>query len=1173
MKMTKMNSAFTQLLKERTQPGQFKAITADAPLVAVSAGAGTGKTWTLAWRFIWILVTGRADTNEILTLTFTEKAALEMAERIKNLLLQLAMELPSQKVFFQKAADRIDEGYISTIHSFSMRVLKECGLATELDPESGTIAPPQESLFWKEAEEALDRWDGNWFAKSSSHLWAQRIAKLFSDPLFMDSVNTFGPNATVELAKSSLALFASQGQTPEDLWQWGSDLFSRDQDAVDTARLTLFRRWEDEWHRFLQPESGIFYNLNELGGTGKLCGNVRNLITRWQQQPSKENLPHFIQSLIEGLKGASGKLANEIAFHLKEPVSQYRNRLIKEEPWITVFTQGFDEKEQAYRSCLLGFSAILWQLWDEFRRRKNRLSFDDMIRYAMEALEHSPSYAERFKEILVDEFQDTNPLQDRLIQAVRSHSQRLFIVGDLKQSIYRFRHADLSLFGSYIKKAKYGHGDYILLDTSFRSKEILVHEVNDLFSSVWKDGLGQELPLPFESLEVPHYLSTHELRQQCTVDPFLTYLEGGKEGEKIREARLRQIRRLALLFSQYYEEKRTVWDKQKECLRPVQWKDMAILVPSRTSWFPLLEKIFFEEFQLPIYFEGSTSYFSRSEIQDLIALLNFLDDPGKELYLMSFLSSPLSSLSLEEVRDLALDAPKGYRLQAFQEKWPHLARQIDDWRLMAHFLGPSAVLASFLEKSDSFLRAFPAWKRRGVAANMRKAIDMAREFEEAIGTSLPGCASYLREAMERQEKFAEPDVSNEKENVIRVMTVHGSKGLEFPVLAVLGLERTSSAGEKGSLMPSPKMGVALSRIPGERNSGQAPLAWSLSRLFEEQEEYEEWQRLFYVACTRARDSLILCGHLPWRRDGYSPGDRSWLKMLLSWNPELLPLTDEPAAKAGGPKEERERSHKYSSVPLPSSEHQYLARISATSFALFQYCPYAYRMKHRQGHELVWEQPGEYPSEGGADVGSLVHYLLSQWDFASKPLESFFPEEENWDTFTETLPGKLRAVWKRPRVPSHIYSWLLTFQQGAIVGRILKNNLTVKKEVPFRADLVNGPTMVGAIDLLWHENDMLFIRDFKITTISQVPENLYRDQLAFYALAMKKTLSVPRISLGFWHLREGTEELLSSLEREDWDQIEGEVRKMARQALSGPFKPVKGRCSFCPFKGECTWLHA
>ena len=86
-----MNSAFTQLLKERTQPGQFKAITADAPLVAVSAGAGTGKTWTLAWRIIWILVTGRADTNEILTLTFTEKAALEMAERIKNLLLQLAM--------------------------------------------------------------------------------------------------------------------------------------------------------------------------------------------------------------------------------------------------------------------------------------------------------------------------------------------------------------------------------------------------------------------------------------------------------------------------------------------------------------------------------------------------------------------------------------------------------------------------------------------------------------------------------------------------------------------------------------------------------------------------------------------------------------------------------------------------------------------------------------------------------------------------------------------------------------------------------------------------------------------------------------------------------------------------------------------------------------------------
>ena len=122
------------------------------PSCGSECGSRTGNL-TLAWRFSD--PRHRGPTNEILTLTFTEKAALEMAERIKNLLLQLAMELPSQKVFFQKAADRIDEGYISTIHSFSMRVLKECGLATELDPESGTIAPPQESLFWKEAEEAL----------------------------------------------------------------------------------------------------------------------------------------------------------------------------------------------------------------------------------------------------------------------------------------------------------------------------------------------------------------------------------------------------------------------------------------------------------------------------------------------------------------------------------------------------------------------------------------------------------------------------------------------------------------------------------------------------------------------------------------------------------------------------------------------------------------------------------------------------------------------------------------------------------------------------------------------------------------------------------------------------------------------------------------------------------
>ncbi len=1169
----KTNNTLAQHIKEQIKeqteavPGQYEAITSDSPLVVVSAGAGTGKTWTLAWRFIWALISGRAATNEILTLTFTEKAALEMAERIKNMLFQLGMKHPSYRSLFQDAADRIDEGYISTIHAFSMRVLKECGLATHLDPESGVVAPPQESIFWKEAEEALDQWNKEWFQRGLPSLWTERVRTLFTDPLFMNIINAFGPEAVTTHARQSLALFASQGYGPEDIWQWSNVLPDRDQSTLEQAQTSLYQKWEKEWLRFLEPDIGIFYNLKELKGKSQLSNRIQSLMKQWGERPSLHDMPLFVLSLIDTLKGARGKLSDEIAESLGEAVSPYRNRLKKDEPWLSAFHSGFDSDEQLSRICMLRIAAVFWQIWNEFRIRKNRLSFDDMISYAIEALEQSPSYAGRFKEILVDEFQDTNPLQDRLIQAVRRYNQRLFLVGDVKQSIYRFRHADLSLFASYIRKAKSGEGEYIALNKSFRSRENLVSEVNNLFASIWKDGLGQNLQLPFEPLDVPRNLDTYKTRQQCTVDPLVIYLEEGKEKEKVGDMRLRQIRRLASLFSRYHNDKHTIWDKKQECLRPVQWEDMAILVPSRTTWFPLLEKIFFEEFQIPIYFEGSTRYFSRSEIQDIIELLNLLDDPENENYLISFLSSPFSTLSLDDVQELVKTTTKGYRYKTFQQQWPHLAQQIQEWRLMAHFLGPSSVLASFLGRGNETLLSFPAWKRRSVAANIRKAIDIAREFEETIGISLPGCARYLRDAVEKQEKITEAEVSGEHEDVIRVMTVHGAKGLEFPVLAVMGLERSSSDGEKKGLMPSKQMGVALRHFPDEKSSNP-PLAWSLSKLLDEQEEYEEWQRLFYVASTRARDSLVLCSLLPQNKDGYSISEKSWLNMLLTWKPGLPLCNDEPPSVINVKLQKETTENIASFVPLPQPEPQFLSKISATSFALFQYCPYAFRLKHRQGQELVWEQPSDDPTEGGTNVGSLVHILLSRWDFISVPLDSFFPQK-NWLEFAETLPSELRPVWKRTHTREDVYSWLFSFQESSLVKQIRENRTTIRKEFPFRVSLPEGPTMGGSIDLLWREKDTLFIRDYKITTLAHVPENLYKDQLAFYALAMKKALHISQISLGLWHLREGIEEPVH-VSNKDWTALEERVRKTAHLAISGPFKPIEGRCSLCPFKRECTW---
>ncbi|WP_024821564.1 UvrD-helicase domain-containing protein [Aminobacterium mobile] len=1172
--MTKNNHLET-FLRSQTELGQFQAITADDPLVVVSAGAGTGKTWTLAWRFIWAIATGRAKVDEILTLTFTEKAATEMSERIRSLLLDLSRKIPSYKKTFLEAAQRIDEAYISTIHAFSMRVLKESGLSTTLDPESNIVAPPQEVLFWDEGEKALDLWDKHWFQRQLPKEWHAKVKELLGDPLFMSCVNNFGPSAIVGTAQSCLALFASQGLSPEDIWTWGNELADRDASLLQSLKPVIFQRWRDEWNKFLKPQEGLFYSLTELGKSSKtLSQRIESLERDWNTCPLDENLPTFIESLILCLKGASGKLSDEIAEHLGEPVRSYRDRLKKDEPWLEAYSKGkgIGENEHVYRRYIMQISALFWKGWDVFRHRKNRLSFDDMIRYAIEALGNSPHYASRFKEILVDEFQDTNPLQDQLIQEVCQENQRLFIVGDLKQSIYRFRHADLTLFGSYIRRAQSGEGRYIVLDTSFRSRENLVQGVNSLFALLWEKGLGEELPLPYDPLKVPRHLEFHEERQQCTVDPLLLFIEAGEKQESIDDVRLRQTRRLAHTLFSYHHKKKTIWDKKEQIQRPVQWSDMAILVPSRSIWFPLLEKVFFEEFHIPIYLEGSTSYFSRSEIQDLIALLNFLDNPESEADLMGFLSSPFSGLSLEDVRNLASQHPAGYRVQAFCQEYPELALMIKDWRLTAHLLGPSAVLASFLERGATLL-VFPAWKRRRVAANLRKAVDIAREFESSIGTSLPGCAAYLREAVRRQEKVEEADSAGEKEDVIRVLTVHGSKGLEFPVLALMGMERTSNSGEKSSLTPSKKLGIALSRIPGNEND-KSPLTWSLAKLLEARDEYEEWQRLFYVACTRARDSLILCGALPFKKEGLTPKEGSWLEMLCKKEGDIaafiqkedLPTLSSPFNEG----KEKEQENAPIAVPCPEQNCLFLSRVSATSFALYRYCPYAFRLKHRQGQELVWEQPSDERDEGGTDLGSLAHYLLSQWNFVEEPIEVFFPNENNWQIFGEKLPPDLRPIWFHRGIPHQLYTWLSTFQKSPTVERIQKHADAVLKEVPFQLHIPQGPQMGGAIDLLWKEGDCLFIRDYKITTISKVPKNLYNDQILFYGLAAQKIFAPSRISLALWHLREGQEEKVDTPDPQGWEGLEEAIKTMAKGGIAGPFSPLPGRCTPCPFKHECSW---
>jgi len=1176
-------------LEEMTLPGQKEAITATEPLVVVSAGAGTGKTWTLAWRFIWAVATGRASVKQILTLTFTEKAAREMKERISSILEMLEKSFPSRRSTFSNAREQLDEAYISTIHSFAMRVIRESSLDIPIDPEARPVSPPDEGSFWRDVEENLDILRTDWFTRRISDEWKDSVRKLFSEPAMEEILNFYGAQSIADLAAGSVSRFSPLGLSPEKLYDWGENIERHDEDlGKDLARI-LEPDLKKQFELWLGT-NGIFVSLDKTGKEKtSLAKNIDKFIKTWGQDvPSGGNLINFIKDLAMTLKGARGELKTRINDLLEEDVSKYRAEIMKNFSLFDFIQKGCSSEEIFYRKMLLKLTSVCWKIWQEEKARRGLISFDDMMALAHEAVRENNSYSERFCEILLDEFQDTNEIQDEFVRQIWDpETQRLFLVGDLKQSIYGFRQAEPQLFLQYIKSAQNWHnGRYINLDTSFRSSDQVLRSVNDIFAFTWKEGLGDQLRHPYEPLVPPLSLDWHEKRQKTDLPAFSILLRSGSsyedgECEKIETLREDLARRLGTELMEMINTGKTVWDKEICSQRELSWKDIAILVPSRTH-YPCLEKVLVDEFSLPIYFVSSTGYYSRSETLDIVALLEFLQDKTNSTALAHFLSSPLSGMTLEEVKEI-LETTLPERCPAekmlFQagKYQPGFEARLTSLSRKAVFEGPSKVIEEIISDGQ-ILAKYPPWLRKRAAANIRKAIDIVREYETCRGRDLEGCVEYLTKSAGRGIRLEEAPVTGEDEDVIRVMTVHAAKGLEFPVLALFGIEQSPTSGGKGtSLQPSPHMGTALSGIPqindGER--ADIPLSSEVFRYMEKKKISEEWQRLFYVACTRARDSLLLCGTVKRNKDGLSVDKGSWLSLLSerSGGIDKLPFYDEEEKRSKAEILTSISSDPYRNriIELPNNSNVRLEKVSATSFALYRFCPYAYRMKFMQGMDLDWELPGEERS-GGSDMGTLAHWMLQKWDFRTDTVDQLIPvDREGLLERKKDLPFALHPVWEKPYARNDLRDWLLRLcgtPLGIELAR-LSDSKELHREFPFSVGIGNGTRLVGSVDVMWVKNNIIHVRDYKITAVKNTPEILYEEQMRFYGLALKKRDASLKQDIRLYHLREGIESEGIPSDNRTIENTEKLILDMAYEAALGNLPPARDKCDRCPFRKSCT----
>ena len=1135
-------------LPENTPQGQQDAVLANDKTITVGAGAGTGKTWVLTERYARLL---DEDTdllpNNILTLTYTEAAAGEMKERITHRIEEGLKDSPNSERK-RELLDGLADVWISTIHSFAGRLIRESGLSLDIDPGASVITTRQEEDFWESVRLAAEFATLKDLARTYGDEVLRKAAEeLDASPDFSAAVSKWKADKLRDLARDASELHASTGKDWRKMLSWAGNDDLLLASAKDKVRDIL----ADEWH-----EVAAFWRKQDLpqAKKGTKADNLNALLASLKSGAISElqfYMDIMTSSTVSGVKGLQDVIGYTLSDWRKTRSSKILN-----------VTQNFDapitDKELKMRKVILKFCALAWGLWDNMKTKRGLLTFADMINHAGKTITGG-GVSRAFGHILVDEYQDTDPLQDKMIKSLAGENTSLFAVGDPKQSIYRFRHSDPTLFAKTINQSI----KKVELDTSFRTRKALLDIINSLFSSVWRGGLGKSHSMHGLSYKFLKSRSEFAARNDGTM-PVFTVILAPHNQNNTADGRKNLAEELARQIYNWVNEERTIWDKKDKAIRRVKFSDFAILTPSR-SIYPVLEEAL-ERFGIKSIQDKSTDYFSRGEINDVVCLLRAAADMSDDFAAAGWLMSPFSGVEESDaVQCLRLADKSTKPIDLIRERFPKAYLRLKYYALIGEHNGPAELVAHF-DRNREWLSAYKPADRMRVLRNVRLAVSLARDFQRGGTSTLVSCAEWLTRTVRAQVSYEEPDWHDDSENAVRLGTVHSAKGLEYPVTVVFD-QRVKKRIETSQLRPSRELGLVFTSIPDEVAKGEEidPKLAKWEKLLSEQGEEEEQTRLFYVAMTRAQDSLIFCGMVGDDNDR-TPHPNTWTKLLIDNMHGLDPTYAAAIPSHVFPDLEQEQEEALRPVK-PVKTVNMLRQISASSFALYEWCPFAWRRRYRQGLSLKWEDPQEKAEDfdgytGGADMGSLAHWLLERWpekgDYEAK-LDHYLNDRD----VLPHMPGYLREAWRRRERTKdpHLKEWLMRFA-ASVPGQLLMTRKDIQREKRFRLPLDEYTSLAGAIDAVYENN----IIDYKITEIDRVPPGLYEAQLDFYALAVHMMTGAEKVNTCIAFLREGRTE---QREVSDFASIRERVAEAAKLCASGPHNPKREHCALCPFKKGCV----
>ncbi|MFC4322314.1 helicase-exonuclease AddAB subunit AddA [Litchfieldia salsa] len=901
-----MNKIIAKPTTSKWTDDQWKAIVANGQDILVAAAAGSGKTAVLVERIIKKVTSNEhpVDVDRLLVVTFTNASAAEMRNRIGEALEQTLKEQPESS-HLRKQLSLLNQASISTLHSFCLNVIRKYYYLIDLDPGFRIANDTEGELLRDEVMESL-------------------LEEQYSNQeneAFFDLVDRYSNDRNdIELQNMIRRLYEFSRSNPSPS-HWLDEIVNlynvEGKELEETAFISYIM--DDISLSFESAKEGLERALEltkQPGGPAPRAVTIETDLEQLYRLIKAKNVSW--QALYDEMQTVTFKTAkpckgDEYDALLLKNVSSLRDdakNLVKK-----LKEELFDRKPEGYLNDLIEMKPsieMLISLVKEFenkfqlaKQEKGLVDFSDLEHYCLSILrqpsindelndELKPSEAAReyrahFEEVLVDEYQDTNMVQESILQLVskeEEESGNLFMVGDVKQSIYRFRLAEPLLFLSKYKRfTKDGSSSGLRIDLSknFRSRAEVLDSTNFLFKQIMGETVGEidydddaELKLGADYPASDAMSAELFLIDRMGSDVESDYNEESEEGLAIFEqaeletAQL-EARAIAKEIKSMISANFQVYDRSIERTRNLMYRDIVILLRSM-PWAPQMMEEFKQQ-GIPVYANLSTGYFEATEVAIMMSLLKVIDNPYQDIPLASVLRSPIVGLDANELAAIRIQEKSGYfygALKSFVKNQPvtdqtaHkvqlFLKQLTEWRKHARQGGLSDLIWQLYRETYfyDFVGGMPGGKQR--QANLRALYDRARQYESTAFRGLFRFLRFIERMQERGDDLGTARALGEQEDVVRMMTIHSSKGLEFPVVFVGGLSKQFNMMDLNKkYLLDKELGLGSKYVNPTRRITYPTLPMQAIKKKMKLELIAEEMRVLYVALTRAKEKLILIG--------------------------------------------------------------------------------------------------------------------------------------------------------------------------------------------------------------------------------------------------------------------------------------------------------------------------